>query len=581
MYVRKGILKQMGVKEQRRIYHVYIVLILGSILGYGISEICSFTLFPDEFGYWASAAELAGYDWKDMTSLGSYYSFGYGFLLFPVLKFATDGITAYQIAIGMNMVFMCIAIWLIQGIIKELFPKADEVKRILSAGIAVLYPSWIFYMQMTLTEALLMFLFVLLVRVCLSFWKNPGKGKALCIAVIAVYMYCVHMRSLGVVLACMIALLITLFQKKESRNSVIWCLCGLVLGFVLAAILKQWAVEEVFVKTNAEWLNTNDYGGVCKKLQELFTGKGFYYFFAGILGKVLYLQTATFGLFYWAVVWCIGKVKRMIKGENKNGNEFVKGMAAFFLLLSLSFEIMLCAVYLAKDQTIDSLVYGRYIEFLIPVFMCVGVIVPKKKILSRGAALGTVTGIIAVLLTVLVEKEKREGLRGYMVVGISHFINETDFVPWKYFFQIWLFGMVMFLFIAVISRLAEQDNNKSWLLSFILVVEVVAGLYACERFIYRYNEVHFEDRMIVERIQQQISEGEQIFYLKEDGSRYIQAIQMMLKEKTVRMITKEEFLQQDTNSRDYVITVKWSEFGTLLEEKYGNIVKTNTFILYY
>lgn len=571
----------MGVKGQRRIYYSYIILILGSILGYGFTRICSFTLFPDEFGYWASAAKMAGYDWQDMTALGSYYSFGYGLLLFPILKLAGDGITAYHMALGLNLVLMWIAVWLLLGIVRELFPGADEVKQILCAGIGVFYPSWIYYMQMTMTEALLMFLYVLFLRVYLSFLKHPGILKSIVLAVTAGYMYCVHMRSLGIVLSCMVVLAIMGWKRKESRRAVICGLAVLLLSILLAGVLKQWAVGEVFTKTDAQWLNTNDYGGILKKISVLFNGKGFLYFLLGILGKILYLWCATFGLFHWAFAWGMGKVKKMIKSEEESEKIFVAGMAALFLLMSFGFELLLSAVYLAKDRTIDSLVYGRYIEFLMPVFISIGILVQKtwKLIVKKGILWGSMNEISAVLMTLLVAGEQRAGLRGYMVVGISHFIKETDFVPWKFFLFVWLGGMVMFLFTSIVSRLTKE--NRSWLLSFILVVEVMAGLYACERYLYRYNEVHFSDRMAADEILQKAAKESRVFYLKEDGSNYIQAMQMMLKSKTIRVIKEEEFRQQGIGDEDFLITVTWSEFDEMLEENYDNIIKTNTFVLYY
>lgn len=46
-----------------------IILIIFGIFQYGIGKICGFTMVPDEFGYWASAAEKIGYDWSEVTSL--------------------------------------------------------------------------------------------------------------------------------------------------------------------------------------------------------------------------------------------------------------------------------------------------------------------------------------------------------------------------------------------------------------------------------------------------------------------------------------------------------------------------------
>lgn len=76
--------------KQRYIrYGEFIVtaVILLCFYGFGIGSIYGFSIFPDEFAYWAYAAGMSGYDWSDITSLGSYYSYGYSLVLFPVFLF--------------------------------------------------------------------------------------------------------------------------------------------------------------------------------------------------------------------------------------------------------------------------------------------------------------------------------------------------------------------------------------------------------------------------------------------------------------------------------------------------------------
>ena len=58
--------------------------------------------YPDEFGYWASAANWIGYDWSGLTALNSYYSFGYSLLLVPVLKICSGAVMAYRTAVALN-----------------------------------------------------------------------------------------------------------------------------------------------------------------------------------------------------------------------------------------------------------------------------------------------------------------------------------------------------------------------------------------------------------------------------------------------------------------------------------------------
>ena len=54
--------------------YVGIIIAIACFL-YGIFGVFGFSAYPDEFGYWAPAAAIFGYDWSEITSLGSYYSY--------------------------------------------------------------------------------------------------------------------------------------------------------------------------------------------------------------------------------------------------------------------------------------------------------------------------------------------------------------------------------------------------------------------------------------------------------------------------------------------------------------------------
>ena len=75
-------LKKWGIQNK---HTVIFIAFLVCFYGYCISRAYGFIFFPDEFGYWAHAAKAAGYDWSEMVSLGSYYSYGYSLILFPIL----------------------------------------------------------------------------------------------------------------------------------------------------------------------------------------------------------------------------------------------------------------------------------------------------------------------------------------------------------------------------------------------------------------------------------------------------------------------------------------------------------------
>lgn len=571
----------MDKRWQKRIYLVYILLIIVGILGYGIQKVCCFSLFPDEFGYWASAAHLSGYDWRETASLGSYYSFGYGFLLFPILKLSPDGITAYRAAIILNAVLMCGALWLLQGIVRELFPKENEVERVFCAAIAVLYPSWIFYMQMTMTEALLMFLLIVMVRLLIRLLKKPGIFAAVGLAVMCAFLYSVHMRTVGVVSACIIVLYVWVATNPRAKGAALIFLGVLLVAGIWMVWFKGYITKEVFTYAAKESLANNDYGGIWSKLQNMMSLKGLIHLAAGIAGKIFYLGLASFGLFYWAMGWSFRGMAELLDSVLRKKETRVEALIGLFLFMTALIEAIISSVYMGRDNSIDGLIYGRYNDFLVPVFMVTGICVMKRsrRFLRRTALSGTALGIMSFLLFILVEKEKRTGLRGYMAVGISYLIPREGFTPLFFFFGTWIFGVVLMLFTAVLLWQSSRREYREWMAGGILILEVVLGIYSSHKYIYSSNETHFIDKAVADTIKREADGEENVFYLKEDGSRYIDAIQMMLGERTVKVMKEEDFFDQEQEV-DFLITVKWTKHEDKLREIYEKRVETNTFILY-
>lgn len=111
-----------------------------------------------------------------------------------------------------------------------------------------------------------------------------------------------------------------------------------------------------------------------------------------------------------------------------------------FLLLAMLGEILISSIYMHPAGTIDALIYGRYDEFLIPVFLMVGIVVMgKSKRIFRGTLfIGICTGVMVSILLKLVEVREMTGLRGYMVAGISYLLKEDTLNVRDFFMGTWV-----------------------------------------------------------------------------------------------------------------------------------------------
>ncbi len=503
-------------------------------------------MVPDEFGYWASAAEKIGYDWSEVTSLGSYYSFGYSFILLPILYLFDDGVMAYRAAVAVNMLLMCGGIFLILGIIKRLFPEIERKMQVFIGGIAVFYPVWIFNMQMTMTEALLMFLFVLITYLFVCFIQKPNVIIALSLAASLAYIYCVHMRTAGV--------------------------------------LKQNTIVQVFSSADSQVLAGNDYGGQKGKLEQIISPYGMRLFVKEVIGKILYLGLASFGIFYWGIGWTIKKSGLLLFRLFKKRKIEVIEWVFLFLSLAMAGEILICSIYMHPVGTIDALIYGRYDEFLVPVFLMIGIIAMLKSgWLFRGTLLlGTGTGLMIPMLLSVIEARELSGLRGYMVAGISYLLKEDNLDIYSFFQDTWILGFFVMLLVVFFVWLSEKKENLVWMLTGIIVLEITAGLQISNHYTYRVNSSNFMDLTISEEIIDKEEAGDKIVYLDEGAHQYIDFLQMQLGKRAIEVISEGDIDEIKMKISDvFVITHIDTKYKNQLDNMFDECIRANTFYLFY
>lgn len=587
---------------ERNSYLIFSLLILLSVFQYGIRKICGFTMYPDEFGYWASASELAGYDWSEIASMGSYYSFGYSLILFPILLLFKNGVTIYRVAVFINILLMCIGIFLCRKILSILFPDMGRNEKVFASGIAIFYPAWIFYAQTTMTEGLLFFLFMLIVYLLLEFMEKQTVKRALAMAVVFVYMYCVHMRTVGIIAAGLVAILGWAVSGKGKKKPLLFFAAAFVCMGVIAFFLKRKVIIEVFSYADKEILSGNDYGSQWGKFENIFTEEGFRTLFYGIVGKIFYLGMASLGTFYWAMGWCIKEIvlevksvmhyakstnKKRTEGQKGNYQISIKTVAAFFLLSASAGEILISSIYMNGAGNIDCLVYGRYNEFLVPVALAAGVaIMLKSQFLFRGTLLfGTAMGCMMEYLLYIVNKYSLQGFRGYHAAGMSYLLEEKllqegSFDISLFFHNTYILTVGCMIGAVTLIWTARQRKSFVWVLSGILFLETVAGMQISSHYVYSVNNTNFGNLVIADIIMENEKEGMKIGYLDEGKPAFVGLIQMQLQEKTIHVIREETILEGLEELPDFLITHIETKQEEILLKFYEKKASTNTFCLY-
>lgn len=573
-------------KKSEKYYLAAVLFLCFCLEQYGVMGLFGFSIFPDEFGYWAPAAELLGWDWSQTSSLGSYYSFGYALILLPVLWLVRDSILAYRTAVFLNVVFMGAGLCLMLWLIKRLFPEVRGKRAVLISAIAVICPPWIFYMQCTMTEAMLLFTFLLVCALFYRFLENPGAVSACFLAGALVYLYTLHMRCVGTLAAAALTLLICLFQNrsgKQKRSIVLACIF-LVLLFMVALLIKKGVIQQLYYMTSTETMNYNDYSGQWKKLFYVFSPDGGRAFLTGTVAKLLYLGVSTFGLAYWGM-WGIGRnafrlLKRLLKRDTEiNGRDFFW----LFLFLSVLAQILVTVFYTigsadAGNRRLDLFVHGRYDELTVPILTAVGL---ECLLTSRRGWTGT--GICAGLMSLftlssawVVQRVMMTNVHGYFMVGMSYLLDDENLHPVSFLWKALCFGCVLMLVITAVAETIKKRKRLEWLLVIMVFIQVMLGMHASQHYLYIGNSYGYGDVIMADKVLEHLdrNDSDRVIHIYEGGTPYIEQVQFRLRDIRVKIMDarKEEINLRELKPEDKVIVQHMSgleeELGKLYEKSW-------------
>lgn len=569
-------------------YFLLFILLIFCIFQFNIYNIYGFSLYPDEFGYWASAAQILGYDWSDTAALGSYYSYGYGLLLIPVLWIFHDSITAYRAAIAVNMLLQCGAVGILWKIIMRLHQTEDsEEKRmqtVLAVGIAVFYPPWSFCVQMTMVEALLMFLYTLICYQIILFTEKPNIISAMLLTLSLLYIYFVHMRTVAVVIAAVLTLFLYAWKTPSARKKLVTAFAILAAGVVCGLWIKGRIMDTVYSLADTELLSVNDYAGRLEILKSLLTFQGMKEFLLSSAGKLYYLIMTSFGLFVPAVYICLKRTWEMfrkffsksgvLQSKNSGNGEYFY----LFCLLSIIGQFVITALVTMSPGRLDGFVYGRYNEHLLPVLIGIGLMMFCSTRYKLKVFFANV-GVSLILFGITFWNALHSGLsvmQGYFAPGISYLSNDWNYDIKTEFLKAYFFGIFLMACVMGFIYIGKRFGKYIYVLGAILLMEILLTFCLGRKYINLFNDINYYNLRIAEYMEEY---DVSITYLYGGGFQYIDLIQFAMRDRKVEIIRLED-LDSQQSDEGFLIVDKGCEYLEEIEQKYKKCSESQAFILF-
>lgn len=516
--------------RKRNTFLFLYMLILWGIYGYGIEQICGFSVFQDEFGYWSNAAYFAGYDWSECVGLFSYYSYGYSIPLAIILKIFPNSMAAYRAATAFNVIILCMTMIMLCRIVDGLFSEISENRKIYSIGVAVFYPVTTFYMQMTLTENLLTFLYVLVCYLVMRFCEEGKISTVVVLAVVLPYMFFVHMRTLGVVCACVIVLAWLGYKYPSRRKALFIGIAVMAVCMIFGMGVKGVLTDRVFGNVPQETLDLNKAAGQIDKIKKLFSWEGIYNFLHSMLGKIFYLGMASWGMLYFAVAYCLRNFRKPIMQ---------------FIVLSGTAQLFISAIYMMNPSRIDTVIYGRYNDYLLSIFIVIGIfeMMSCQYLFRRILAVLAGNGIILFILIRYMQQKELYMMKGYFAAGIGYLWKarkswDTDINVASEMGKAYLVCACLIALLVLCVTIIRRFKNMEWMLCVFICAEIACSMALSNHYTFLFNDINRDILRVYDFLQEH--EKKQIYYINQDGFPYVDLVQFYMREPAIEVYQYDE-----------------------------------------
>ncbi len=564
------------------LFFVLLSLLIIGIYAYSVHFLCGFSLYPDEFGYWSTAAAIVGYDWSQITSLGYYYSFGYSLILAPILAITGGGVVAYRVAIAVNVILQIGSIWLLYGLIKKIWPDDERLKNMFAVAVGVLYPVWIYYMHLTMVEALLAFMYILTCYLAARYMEKPTAGRFAPVFLSLTYMYYLHMRTVSVFIAGIIILVIRAIDIREDLKKkiliVVGILAGAIIAFLLGEHLKSLVMSTAYAQSTARQLGTNDYSGRVASLAELISLKGMVRILRSAISKLMYLGMSSFGMVYVAFIFLFRQTILLFRSvTNKRDIEYSSnyeklekdrliGYTSLFILATSLCQYLLIVIANAPgdEARLDGLPYGRYIEHISPLLIAMGVRALMAMTYKYWIAIGSFV-YNAIALTITVGWSVNAGtfnIHDFCIAGISYLWNvwDTDVVG-KYLISLLVSTVTMVILYIVVNIVSKSKKHIAVLSATVsvIVLETVLGMHLCNMNVYPSARADELDGRIVRYIEENIKDNEdtKVIYLSEGNPPYVDIVQFGLRNIPIDVLKTRSRCSEIEEINNYDTKINW------------------------
>ena len=419
------------------------------------------TVHPDEWGFLSNGQVLIGHTEAPIPT-GSFYPAGYGLItgLGALLTGSLPG--AYRFALLANVVLAILTGWCAGRLAVQSFGASKLMGRIVSSLVFVL-PGTIVTAMFAWPETASRLAFLVFISLVITVAKNRPTMQVLGLGLFTGLMPALHGRFTLLIPVIGLVFLWWGIQRLISRRVAVFALFVTAIGYECSRLLNQ------FVKRS---LYGTSYDQETRLLRRLFDPTVWPALLRTMAGQTWYLTATSCGLVGVGIAFAMWRIRS--DGGVRTVPADPQRLGLLVLVASSLLVIFTGGLQLLYGNRGDHLIYGRYVEILVPALLvvaCVGL--EKSFVLAQRAWL--LTGIfVGALSLIYVLVDGGDGVKGGYSRNDIVFPNivGTDVVRYLVSPGLVNFGAVFVLAALVLWTVSRRHGTWSVV---VLTVALAAG----------------------------------------------------------------------------------------------------------
>lgn len=426
------------------------------------------TVHPDEFGFLINGQVLIGRDETPIPT-GSFYPAGYG-LLTGLGHLVTGSMSgAYTFALLTNVALACATAWFAARLAVNGFGASKNLG-VIAGALVFVVPGTIVSAMFSWAETAARLAFLVFVAIVLRAAQTFSRRDVVGLGLFVGLMPALHGRFTLLIPVVGCVILWWWVRKKISFTSIALSVATMIVGYGFSYGLNT------FIKTA---VYTTSYDQENRLLRRLADPSVWPALIRTMVGQSWYLIATSLGLFGVAVFFIVARAISVVRHKREIHDP--ETTALLVMLLGTLAVIFTGGLQLLYGDRGDHLIYGRYVEMMVPAFLVVACVALERTTQFAHRALCVTGFLILAVAAIYVLVDQGDGVKGGYYRNLLVFPNIIGTDIARYFVTPGLVTFALFFFAGTAGLwVILRQKGVAALVAMVLVIGA-GSMYSGQR----------------------------------------------------------------------------------------------------